>query len=481
MRRPSRSFAASLVVAGAVAATACGGGPSPSPKPAVAPPPTASAAVAQPHQSEPAPVTPKDITLEILKKLAAHDFDGVSASFGPKMKEAVTRDQLAGVWSQVEAASGKFEGTSDLVEHSTTTNDVVVLTARFEKGQFEVTVALAKDSRAVEGLVMRPKIAHAFSPPNYADRAAFTEREITVGAAPWALPGTLTLPKGAKGKVPGVVLVHGSGPNDRDETIGGVKPFRDLAWGLASRGIAVLRYEKRTRAYAATLGAAAADLTTKDEVTDDAVLAARLLGGDAAVDAKRTFVLGHSMGATLAPRVVAAAPEIAGLVLVAGTTRPLEDIILEQHRYLLGLGAVPEEQSKAILEKLERQVQRVKDPKLSPDTPAADLPLGVGAKYWLDLRGYDPAAAAAALKKPTLVLWGARDFQVRQADFARYERAFAGRRDSVLRTLPGISHALTAAPPGAGPMSTPDEYEADANVDSLVVDTIARFVDPTKR
>jgi len=358
---------------------------------------------------------------------------------------------------------------------------VVVLTARFEKGQCDVTVAIAKVSRAIEGLVMRPKIQHAFPPPPYADRAAFTERDVTIGAAPWALPGTLTLPKDAKGKVAGVVLVHGSGPNDRDETIGGVKPFRDIAWGLASRGIAVLRYEKRTKAYAAELAPKAADLTTKQEVTDDAALAARLLAADAAVDPKRTFVLGHSMGATLAPRVVAAAPELAGMILVAGSTRPLEDVILEQHRYLLGLGAVPETQAKGILEKLERQVKNVKDPKLSPDTPASELPLGVGPRYWLDLRGYDPAAAAAALKKPTLVLWGARDFQVRQADFARYEKAFAGRKDAVLRTLPGISHTLTAAPTGAGPMSTPDEYEADANVDPSVIDAVARFVDPAKR
>jgi uncharacterized protein len=426
-------------------------------------------------------MTPKDIALDIVKKLASHDFAGVSSTFGAKMQSAVTKEQLASVWAQVEGASGKFTGTSDVAEHATTTNDVVVLTARFEKGEFEVTVAVAKDSHEVEGLVMRPKLTHAFAPPSYATPASFTEREVTVGAAPWALPGTLTVPKDAKGKVPGVVLVHGSGPNDRDETIGGVKPFRDIAWGLASRGIAVLRYEKRTKAHAAELGPKAADITTKEEVVDDAVLAVRLLAGDPAVDPKRTFVLGHSMGATLAPRIAVAAPEIAGLVLLAGTTRPLEDVVLEQHRYLIGRSALPEDQAKKVLDRLEQQVKNVKDPKLSPDTPTTELPIGVGARYWLDLRGYDAAAAAAAVKKPTLVLWGARDFQVRQADFARYEKAFKGRKDAVVRTLPGISHALTAAPEGAGPVSTPDEYDLDANVDPVVIDAIARFIEPTKR
>ncbi len=476
MRRLVSTVAASIML------VACGAGPSPTPVAATASTPAAIAdAAPPPPKPEPTPTTSKEIALATIKKLVAHDFEGVTSTFGPKMQGAVTKEQLAGVWAQVEGASGNFVGTSDVVEHGTTTDDVVILTATFEKGEFEVTVAVAKDTRALDGLVMRPKIPHAFPPPAYADRAAFTEREVTVGSAPWALPGTLTVPKGAKSKVPGVVLIHGSGPNDRDETIGGVKPFRDLAWGLASRGVAVLRYEKRTRAHAAEIGPIAEDLTPKEEVVDDAVLAVRLLESDAAVDPKRTFVLGHSMGATFAPRVAVAAPEIAGLVLVAGMTRPLEDVILEQHRYLLGLGSVPQEQAKQFLEKLERQVKNVKDPKLSPATPSTDLPLGVGAKYWLDLRGYDPAAAAAAVKKPALVLWGARDFQVRQADFARYEKAFAGRKDVVLRTLPGISHALTAAPQGAPPMSTPDEYEADANVDPIVVDAIARFVDPHKR
>ncbi len=428
-------------------------------------------------------MTAEERARAIVKRLADHDFDGVAATFAPKMAQAVSRDQLAQVWSQVEGASGKFQGTSDAATHATKAADVVVLTARFERGEFTVTVAIAKEGGAVEGLLMRPKIPHAYATPGYADRTAFTERDVTVGAAPWSLPGTLSLPKEAReghAKVAAVVLVHGSGPNDRDETLGGVKPFRDLAWGLASRGIAVLRYEKRTRQYADKIGAGT-ELTAKEEVVDDAAAAVRLLASEPNVDGKRTFVLGHSMGATLAPRVAAAAPEVAGLVLVAGTTRPLEDVILEQHKYLLGLGNVPEAQSKPLLERLERQVKNVKDPKLAPDTPADDLPLGVGARYWLDLRGYDAAKAAAALKKPTLVLWGARDFQVRQVDFAGYERAFAGRKDAVLRTLTGISHALTAAPAGAGPMSTPDEYELDANVDPVVIDAIARFIEPSKR
>ena len=112
-------------------------------------------------------------------------------------------------------------------------------------------------------------------PPPYAKAGAYREKDFTVGTGEWRLPGTLTLPVGVTKPLPALVLVHGSGPNDRDETILANKPFRDLAWGLASKGIAVLRYEKRTKEYATKLRAAGIrDLTVKEETIDDALSAA---------------------------------------------------------------------------------------------------------------------------------------------------------------------------------------------------------------
>jgi hypothetical protein len=96
----------------------------------------------------------------------------------------------------------------------------------------------------------------AYQSPTYAVPAAFREQELIIGqGGEWPLPATLTMPAAGKGPFPAVVLVHGSGPNDRDETLGPNKPFRDLAWGLATQGIAVLRYEKRTREHAAKIAA----------------------------------------------------------------------------------------------------------------------------------------------------------------------------------------------------------------------------------
>src|SRR5437868_1155092 len=109
------------------------------------------------------------------------------------------------------------------------------------------TPAVAPTLQAVSTVTSTPpqggtdRAKATFVPVN---RDTFDEREVTVGKGEWELPGTLGLPKGS-GPFPAVVLVQGSGPQDRDETMGVNKPFQDIAWGLASNGIAVLRYDKR--------------------------------------------------------------------------------------------------------------------------------------------------------------------------------------------------------------------------------------------
>src|SRR5215471_14652653 len=152
----------------------------------------------------------------------------------------------------------------------------------------------------------------------------------------WILPGTLSVPKG-EGPFAAVVLVHGSGPNDRDETIGPNKPFRDLAWGLASQGIVVLRYDKRTKVYPEKMRELVSTLTVKEEVIDDALNAVSLLRGIPGVNPQRIVVLGHSLGGYLLPRIGAADRGIAGLIMLAGMCRPFEDAILDQFSYIYSL------------------------------------------------------------------------------------------------------------------------------------------------
>ena len=229
----------------------------------------------------------------------------------------------------------------------------------FERAKVEVIIVFDAAGE-IGGLQMRPAQAAAppYVAPDYAVASAYTEREVTVGAGEWALPGTLTMPAGA-GPFPAVVLVHGSGPNDRDETFGPNKTFKDLALGLGSRGVAVLRYDKRTKVHGVKI-APLTQFTVKEETIDDALLAAALLRKEPGIDPKRIYVLGHSLGGMLAPRIAAADPSLAGIIVMAGAVRSLDQSIFDQMTYLANADGVVSEAEQNTLDGARKTIETVK-------------------------------------------------------------------------------------------------------------------------
>jgi pimeloyl-ACP methyl ester carboxylesterase len=260
--------------------------------------------------------------------------------------------------------------------------------------------------------------------------------------------------------------VHGSGAHDPDETIGPQKPFRDLALGLAARGIASVRYEKRNHAHPEQF-AADRKYTVVEETVDDAVAAAELAAAAPAVDARRVWVLGHSLGGFLAPRIAARAPGVvAGLVILAGSTRPLEDLVIEQIRYLEGPGSPSAAKAEAF-------AKSVRDPGLADGQMVDMLGASVPAAYFLDLRRYDPVRTVAALRVPILVLQGERDYQVRRADYDGWVKGLAGQANARFQLYPALNHLFEA---GTGE-SRPLEYTRPGlHVAPEVIADIASFI-----
>jgi dienelactone hydrolase len=400
--------------------------------------------------------------------LFKEDYAAAGKDFDDVMKNKAPADKLKELRQGLLKGVGPFKKEKAVRTESAAKYDYVYVTCQFEKKDLDVKVVFTKDKQITGFFLVPPKGTYEYKAPPYARPDSFRESAVVVGEGEWALPGTLTLPKG-DGPFPAVVLVHGSGPHDRDETIGPNKTLRDLAWGLASRGIAVLRYEKRTREHGPRF-AQVKNYTVKEEVLDDVQAALKLLRGRKEIDKKRTFVVGHSLGALMAPRIGALEPDLAGLVMLAAPSRPLEDVILEQITYVRSLN--PSEDDKEELEKLKKQVARLKDPKLSPDTPSSELPLGVSAAYWLALRAYDPVATAAKLKMPLLILQGERDYQVTMADFAGWKKALGSRKDVRLKSYPKLNHLFME---GEG-KAKPQEYDKPGHVAGEVIDDVAAWV-----
>ena len=394
------------------------------------------------------------------------------------MRAAAPAASLAQLWQQLVAQFGAFEGLGDVETSEQAPYTIVTVQAAFANAILPLLVTVAGDSR-VAGLHLGEPAAPGSSAPAASPSPAayvlpdtFTEGAVTVGAVPWELPGTLTMPNG-DGPFPAVVLLAGSGPNDRDETIGPNKPLRDIAWGLASAGIAVLRYDKRTLTHGAAMASDPSTITVRQETVDDAVAAVDLLRRTPKVDPGRVFVVGHSLGGYLAPRIAAQAQgRVAGVALLEANSSSLLQLILEQSEYLAGLQGSPSPQVSDQLATLRAQVARAESPDLSPSTPASELPLGVPAAYWLDLRAYDPLATARTLRIPVFFSQGGRDYQVPPSELAAWRDALAGRDDVAFHEYPDLNHLLIA---GTG-RSTPAEYTTPGHVAAEVVADLAAWV-----
>lgn len=397
--------------------------------------------------------------LAFVQLLIAGDYKAAFETFDDKMKSVMDEAKLKSTFEQLEASYGKATGCVVYSASKSGEYDSVEVKTDFEKATLILRVVFAGDGK-VSGFWLLPYTGQAAAQPP----ENIIEEEFPVKTGNYSLNGKLALPEDAKAEA-AVILVHGSGPSDMNETVGANAPFRDIAWGLASRKTAVLRYDKRTYAYAAELSEVQ-DITVYEETVEDVVSAYNQLKTrfDGPI-----YILGHSMGAMLMPMIAEHVPDAAGYIMLAGNARPLQQLMVEQYEYLFSIQEV--ENAQAQLEEIKRQAELAMSVN-SENVDTIGTVLGVPASYWLALNEYDMLSQVKDIYKPLLILQGERDYQVTMTDYELWKAQTSDMANVICKSYPALNHILVA---GEG-KSTPSEYYIAGSVDEQVLNDISEWI-----
>ncbi|HPS81349.1 MAG TPA: alpha/beta fold hydrolase, partial [Candidatus Limiplasma sp.] len=310
----------------------------------------------------------------------------------------------------------------------------------------------------------------------------YTETAVKVGADPYTLDGILTLPAGASAvnKVPGVVLVQGSGPSDMDETIGQTKLFADIAAAFAQKGIATLRYNKRTYTYGSAMTAEQiANLTVEEETIQDAISAGQLLKANECIEPTEVVLLGHSMGAMLAPRIASESVGVfTAMILIAGSPKSLLDVMISQNQdALAALEGDALATAQAQEDEFEQQVAALTAMKTADEAKAVTI-AGVNGYYFWEMMQTDVCKLIKKLKLPTYIVQGNEDFQISLEDgIEAYEDGLETKAEFVdYKIYRKLNHLLMLFAGPSEAKGTVEEYNTPAALDKQAGRDLADWV-----
>ena len=257
-------------------------------------------------------------------------------------------------------------------------------------------------------------------------------------------------------------------------------PFKDLAEGLARHGIASLRYDKRTFAHGFKLICQKHfTVTVKEETIEDAILALQMLKNDPRIDCGRIFILGHSMGAMLAPRIDAEGGDVKGLIMMAGTPYRLEDIVLRQLKQA-GRG-------RSILNRIVmleyrfyrrkfRGLYEMSDEEAKKKKFAGNLTL----YYFKEMGRKTAADYLLESSKPAFILQGGKDFQVlAKRDYRMFRKLLAGRANTRFKLYPDLNHIFVRGIYD-DILKASKEYKVERHIPEEVIADIAAFIRDAK-
>ncbi|WP_139367962.1 S-layer homology domain-containing protein [Priestia abyssalis] len=425
-----------------------------------------------------APMNFEQVASTFMTAVSKENWEGAYALLNETLKKQVPAEMLPNIWQAKTAPFGKLGKQLSIKRKTNSIHTNVVMTYEGELSPVEITINFDKDGYIDDFyLPFYYTPASQYKEPSYEKKENYVEKDVKIGEGDFALPGTLTLPKG-EGPFPAVVLVHGSGPNDQDEALYSTKPFRDIAVGLANEGIAVLRYEKVTREHHIKT-AMNQKLSIEGETINDAIKAIERLNTVPEVNQDELYVLGHSQGGYALPRILQAdkSRQIAGGIVVAGPSGKFQDLMLWQQQQAVeraqkqGLPAEQVEALKANLAFWEQQIALINNPSYSKENIPKEFQIGNGY-WWYELRDYVPAQLAASQDVPLFIMQGEKDLQVPPSQLKNWEEALSERENVTYKLYPNLIHLLVDYE-GEPNFS---EYAIPANVPEGFIGDLANWI-----
>lgn len=399
------------------------------------------------------------------------DLSEVIANYGDlTWKEKVTPEDLQQIL-QVDADESMKSAHMEAVKQTGDGKFIIDGHVMYETSTADFRLQLTK-KLTVSSLEVQDPVAYMPMPNT------IVEEDVTVGeGTDFPLDGKLTLPKDISDSVPAVVLVHGSGPADFDETVYGYKPFRDIAWGLAERGIASIRYDKRTYVYGnKAFSEGTEKVNVQEETIDDALEAFNVLINDERIHPKHVYITGHSLGGMLAPRMASEDERVAGIISLAGSPRSMTDIIFDQQELLLEEQDLPETIHQQQQEEIDGMKEETKTTLSLPEEEIISTQLlGMPAYYFWEMEQHPVEEILPSLHIPMYFLQGDEDFQVfKDVDYTLWKELLAGNDQADFSSYKHLNHFFITHDDRAENLL--DAYTYPDVVSEEVVDDIAAWI-----
>lgn len=402
--------------------------------------------------------------------MIAGDFKSTAGNFNPNIAKQLDEAGVKSAWDSTVAELGKHIGEHSISNEVNSDMFVVKIIEEYEHNGLIVTIVYD-----VENMIAGINLNYEIIKKEPITTDTFEEIAVTVGDE-FPLDGILTLPKGVE-KPPVVLLVHGSGASDKNETIYANVPFEDIAHALANQGIATLRYDKRFFTYPNLATELGVDLTLEDEVLEDVNFALDILENDTRVDNSRIYLLGHSLGGGLTPYIASQNDTIKGIISMAGTLKPLYEISYDQNK-VIEKAALQGEYDKATTKTIEKQMEQVEKDILILRGDLTNIPndqilLGIPAGYQKSAKEFAGENYIEDIAIPILILQGDADFQVSaDTDFTLWEETLADRDNVTFKLYENLNHLMMKTN-GKYDVS---EYQIKGIVSENVINDIVDFI-----